>query len=95
MSSGNRYLGPAWKFLKNNSNSDRTKMADTKQQDILKEYGDLDEKYYIPLQDLFHLIRSPDKDINVKNYIESTEMFPNEYANYVSDMRRIDPYTTM
>ena len=41
MSSGNRYLGPAWKFL----NIDRRKMVDTKQHDILKEYCDLDDKY--------------------------------------------------
>jgi hypothetical protein len=88
-------LGPAWKFLKNDSNREKTKMVDTKQYDILKEYSDLDEKYYIPLQDLFHLIRSPDKDSNVRNYIESSEMFPNEYGEYVSDMRRIDPYTTI
>ena len=91
MSSGNRYLGPAWKFL----NIDRRKMVDTKQHDILKEYCDLDDKYYIPLQDLFHLIRSPDRNSNMKNYIESAEMFPNEYANYVSDMRKIEPYTTI
>ena len=92
MTTRSKYLGPAWKFI-NNSGSNH--LVDTKEKDILKEYCLLDEKYYIPLDDLFHLMRSPNKDVNIPNYIYAVDKYPNEYANYLSDLRKIDPYTTI
>ena len=65
-----------------------------KRQIVFKQYFELDEKDYIPAEDFFFMLETPDMFYTPKNFIESAREYPEEFLEYINAQQKICDYDT-
>ena len=82
-----KYLGPSWKV------TNYTYFAHNKHNQIMSELMNLDEKVYIPLDDVFFMLSHPNPYYTPKYFVQLiSEDTPEAYNAYISDTRPSDEF---
>ena len=56
---------------------------------VFQEYMDLDEKDYIPAEDFFFMLETPDMYYTPKEFIKSAKKYPKEFLEYITTPTKI------
>ena len=86
-----KYLGPSWKIPRNIHNIKLTHVQRftittyRKHNIVCRELENMDEKSYVPLRDVFHMIENVRDDTHSpKHFLELASMYPEEYLVYIN-----------
>lgn len=85
MNQTRRYLGPTQTSPTKNRNEEVQLIRNT----IKEEYYSLDDRFYMPLEDLIYMYDHPDWDNTPLKYYEWAQEEPAEYDAYVNNFLNV------